>query len=134
MNANSTAATHSRTAKSSWTRALAFVALSGLLAISTSATAESVRHEFFMQGQVLEVNDKTVTICIGSRHGAEVGQVLQVIRHKPGPYSPKTAVRSFTREDIGSVRVASVFDEHYSTAEVISGKIKVNDTVELEKP
>lgn len=129
---NADVANSSRTAKS-WTRALAVVALTGLLAISTSATAESIRHEFFMQGQVLAVNDKTVTICIGSRHGAEVGQVLQVIRHEPGPYSPKTAIPRFTRKSIGSVRIASVFDEHYSTAEVISGKLKVNDTVELDK-
>lgn len=132
MNANTTIATSSNTARSSWSRALAVVALSGLLAVSTSASADSVRHGFFMQGQVLSVNDKTVTICIGKLHGAEVGQVLQVIRHEAGPYSPKVT-HSFTRKSVGSVRIASVFDEHYSTAEVIGGKIKVNDTVELDK-
>ncbi len=134
MNANSSPSSFAKSIVASWSRGLAAVALIGVLSISTSAMAGSLKHEFFMQGQVLEVKDKTVTICIGSRDGAEVGQVLQVIRHEPGPYSPKRTIPNFTRKNIGSVRIATIFDDHYSVAEIIGGELKVNDTVELDKP
>jgi hypothetical protein len=39
----------------------------------------------------------------------------------------------FRREAVGAVKITSLVDEHYATAEVVKGTPKVNDTVELER-
>ena len=93
-----------------------------------SAAAGSIRHDFIMRGQVLEADAGNVVVCVGKRDGAEAGQVLQVVRHVRAPTAGKSRYR---REDIGSVKITSVFDEHYANAQVVKGSPKVNDTVEL---
>lgn len=111
--------------------ALAFVAA---FAFSACAAAAGPYHKYFMRGQVLELDGNSLTICIGDKDGAEIGQVLQVIRHvAQSGGSPKAGGHKFTREAVGTVRITTVFDEHYATAEVVDGKPNVHDTVELER-
>jgi hypothetical protein len=104
-------------------------------AASAQAGETSFRHKYLMRGQVLQMDASTLVVCVGKADGAEVGQVLDVVRHVPVMGSnPKEAGPRFRRVDVGSVKVTSLFDDHYATAEVVEGSPKVNDTVELTRP
>ena len=106
-----------------------------LLALAGSANAaeSGFKHEVLMRGQILEADANSLVVCVGTRDGAEVGQVLDVIRHTRVLHQHKSPGSRFKRETVGSVRIASLFDEHYATAEMVDGEAKVNDTVELVK-
>ena len=101
------------------------------LALATAANATDFTHKYVMRGQVLDVQDKTLVVCIGKEDGAEVGQVLNVVRHQRGPHKHKSATPDFVRKDIGKVRITSIIDEHYAKATVVDGNVKINDSVEL---
>jgi hypothetical protein len=109
-------------------------ALALSLAASALAGDGSLRHGFFMRGQILEVDKSGVVICVGKRDGAEVGQTLDVIRHKRKKTPPKSSLPQFDRIEVGKVRITEVFDDHYARAEVIDGKVRATDTVEIENP
>lgn len=104
-----------------------------MLALASTAHAEesSFRHEVLMRGQILEADAGALVVCVGEADGAQVGQVLEVVRHKRVSRGPKAAGPRFRREPVGQVRITELFDTHYAQAEVVTGKPKVNDTVEL---
>lgn len=101
-----------------------------LLCFASAPLANEPPHTTVMQGQVLSVDRTDLVLCIGTRDGATVGQVLDVVRHLPVSRAPK-AKHGFRRETVGKVRIAELFDEHYSRAEIVDGAPRVNDTVEL---
>lgn len=107
----------------------------GVLMLALAGTAHaaegSFKHEVVMRGQVLEADAGALVVCVGEADGAQVGQVLEVVRHKRVSRSPKAAGPRFRREPVGQVRITELFDTHYAQAQVVSGKPKVNDTVEL---
>ena len=103
------------------------------LAGSAAANQGSFRHGFVMRGQVLESESGSVVVCVGKQDGAEVGQILNVVRHVRVGAPGKSAGPHFRRNPVGTVKITSLFDEHYATAEVVKGAPKVNDTVELER-
>lgn len=109
-------------------------ALALTLATSVIAGDGSLRHGIFMRGQILEVDKSEVVVCVGSRDGAQVGQTLDVIRHKRKNAPPKTFLPQFERIEIGQVRITEVYDEHYARAVVVSGKVRATDIVEIENP
>lgn len=117
----------------SWSRALQAIFILSFIALSGCATTSPTYHRYLMQGQILSVDGSTLTICIGDRDGAKVGQLLDVVRHVQRPSSPKSSTPIFAREEVGVVRIASVIDEHYSTAEVLEGNPKQSDSVEMER-
>lgn len=108
-----------------------------ILALSTSTSASaaegSFRHEVLMRGQILDKDNGSLVVCVGEADGAQVGQVLDVVRHTRVSRSPKAAGPRFRREAVGQVRITELFDTHYAQAEVVTGKPKVNDTVELNR-
>lgn len=104
-----------------------------LLALLSGCASNSPTRHYFMQGQVLSVEDQSVVLCVGQAHGAEVGQVLSVFRNEQVNTAPKAARGSFKRVPMGQVRIVEVFDEHYARAEVVSGEIHANDTAELQR-
>ena len=112
---------------------LGIALLLGAVALNGCATNSPARHEYIMRGQVLSVDGDALEVCIGERDGAEVGQVLNVVRHTKKTGSPKAGSHQYKREDIGKVRITSLFEEHYANATVVSGEPLVNDTVELER-
>ena len=126
-----------RTNSYRWFAALALV---GALAFSFAlpgvapASEGGFRHNVLMRGQVLETQDDTLVVCVGKADGAQVDQVLDVIRHKRRNRGPRDIGPRFRREAVGQVRITGLFDDHYADAEVISGSPKVNDTVELIRP
>ena len=100
------------------------------LALAT-ANATDFTHKYVMRGQVLDVQDNTLVVCIGKEDGAQVGQVLNVVRHKRSPHKHKSATPNFVRTNIGKVRITSIIDDHYAKATVVDGNVKINDSVEL---
>lgn len=103
------------------------------LAFATAANAQEISHKYLMRGQILDAQDKTLVVCIGKEDGAQVGQVLDVIRHKRGPHQHKSTAPTFVRTDIGQIRITSIIDDHYANATVIEGEAKLNDSVELQR-
>lgn len=126
-----------RTSPYRWFAALA---LAGALAFSfalpgvASASEGGFHHNVLMRGQVLEKDDETLVVCVGQADGAQVGQVLDVIRHKRRSRNSRGGAPRYRRENVGQVRIVELFDSHYAEAEVVSGSPKVNDTVELVRP
>ena len=111
---------------------LAALMLVGAVAGSAAAGETSFKHSFMMRGQILEADSGSVVLCIGKQDGAEVGQVLQVIRHVRASVGGKNPSPRYRREDVGTVKITSLFDDHYANAQIVKGSPKVNDTVELE--
>ena len=121
------------TPRHAWPRSAWGLGLVALVALSGCATTSPAYHEYVMQGQVLSVEGNQLVVCVGERDGAKLDQVLDVIRHVSIAGPPKASHPSFKREDIGTVRIVTVFDEHYATAEIVKGIPKVGDTVELDR-
>lgn len=109
------------------------LALAASLVLGGCATDSAAYHRLVMQGQVLSMDGNTLTVCVGDEEGAKVGQVLDVVRHVPRTGAPKATGPSYRREPVGSARVETLFDGHYATAVVVSGRPQVNDTVEFER-
>lgn len=96
------------------------------------AGPKAIYHNWIMRGQILSVEEGKTIICIGKSDRAKVGQELDVIRQVLIPGAKRTDP-NFRRENVGKVKITKIFDEHYSEAEVVSGDLKTNDTVELER-
>lgn len=97
-------------------------------------SAPGFYHSVFMRGQILSLDGKAGLICIGKHDNAEVGQILDVIRHTRNKSAAgKNRLKGFKRVLVGQVKVTSIVDDHYSEIEVISGDIKESDTVELKR-
>ena len=120
---------------------LSRIAISALMVSSLLAPASvwaadpegespGVAHTYFMRGQILDIKDETVVLCIGKSDGAVVGQELDVIRHRRVSSGPKGQGR-FERETIGRVRVTAIIDDHYAEGALLSGSASGNDSVEL---
>jgi len=107
--------------------------LTGTMIASASAGESSFQHRYVMRGQVLEAEAGNVVVCVGKEDGAEVGQVLDVVRHVRTAARGKSIAPRYRRDDVGAVKIISLFDGHYATAKVIKGAPKVNDSVELEQ-
>lgn len=110
----------------------AALALAGMLVVGSASAAE-LYHRLLMQGQVLAVEDNSLVVCIGEAGGAKVGQELALVRHTRTHAATKASGPMFRREEIGRVRIAEIFDEHYARAEVLEGIAKDNDMVELQE-
>jgi hypothetical protein len=96
------------------------------------ATMQTTGHKYFMKGQILDVSDGEVYLCIGSAEGAKADQEFLVYRHLKLPYDgPKQAAPRFKREMIGSVKITQIVDEHFAKANILRGNIMVNDVAEL---
>jgi hypothetical protein len=108
---------------------LLFLAILPAVALAGSP---GFKHEFVMRGQVLEAEAGTLVVCVGEQDGAEVGQVLNVVRHVRIGGASKKAGPRYRRESVGRVRIIGLFDGHYADAKVVAGAPKIHDTVELE--
>lgn len=89
-------------------------------------------HKNFMRGQVVEQSANRTLICIGSKHGAQIGQKLTVIR-----FHEEIAVYEgddpYTTEKVGTVQITNVINDHFAHVKLISGEIKERDMVELKE-
>jgi hypothetical protein len=114
-----------------------FIVAAALLVAPMVATGQpavakpGIKHTFFMRGSVVKVDSGSIVVCVGKADGAQAGQVLKVYRsvYRPGPRN----AASFVRTSIGTVRVGTSVNDHFSNASVIQGDVKLNDIVELER-
>lgn len=125
MDNNCTSTTASRRRSLGW-----IVGIFALTVLTGCAGDSALRHQF-MQGQVLSAGADEIVVCIGTRDGAESGQVLDVFRHVQKVGQPKSS--PFAREPVGKVRIVDVYDEHYAHVAIVSGEARTGDTVELYK-
>jgi hypothetical protein len=97
-----------------------------LLMIMGCATMEAARHKYLMRGSVLEVQDGTAYLCLGTEHGAKVGQVFTVSRyvHTPGSRG------GYNVDYVGTVKITEV-ESHMAYAKILTGNVKANDVVDL---
>lgn len=111
--------------------AIALMAAPTVATFQPAVAAPGIKHTFFMRGSVVNVDGEGIVVCVGKIDGAQTGQVLNVYRnvYRPGPRNGA----SFTRTSIGTVRVGTSVNDHFSNASVLKGDVKVNDIVELER-
>jgi hypothetical protein len=113
-------------------RRVFFPAIAALSALVVGCASGSVRHGWIMRGQVLAVENDVAAVCVGTRDGAQVGQVLDVQRITMTPAPPKGAGPTFARSTIGQVKIIDLFDDHYAHAKILTGSPLINDVVELQ--
>jgi hypothetical protein len=99
------------------------------------ATGCAMSHQYIMRGQIIEASNDGVYLCIGSKDGAEAGQVYTVNRFVLPPQNQDTKYKhpSFVKEEMGTVKITEIVDEHYAKAKVLTGEAKINYMVELKK-
>lgn len=108
-----------------------FLLVALALVASGCASTGAGYHRHVMRGLVVGVVDQDVSICIGTRDGAKVGQELEVyriVKQASGPKGPP----SYDREKTGVVRIEEIFNEHFARASVVSGEVKEGSVAELE--
>ena len=97
------------------------------------ARSPGIGHTLFMRGSIVHAANDQLVLCIGTADGAQPGQELTVYRVSEHPHGPK-GPPMFQRKPVGTVRIDQVIDEHFARASVLSGAVKLNDIVELERP
>lgn len=103
-----------------------------LLFVSGCARMDSAVHRYSMKGQVLDVSNDIVYLCIGSSDGAKIGQEYLVYKYEKLPSSPKVSTPKFKKDEVGLVKIIDIFDDHYAKATIINGEAKINYVVELK--
>lgn len=108
-----------------------FLLVALALMANACASTGAGYHRYVMRGLVVGVVDQDVSICIGSRDGAKVGQELTVYRIVKRP-APAKGAPSYDREQTGVVRIEEIFNEHFARGSVVSGEVKEGSVAELE--
>lgn len=109
---------------------LAVVLAAGIFLAGCSNTA--FYHKNMMRGQIVEQSAQRTLICIGAKHGAEVGQKFNVIRFHE-EIAPGEGDDPYTMEKVGTVEITKIVNDHFAQVKLISGDIKAKDMVELEE-
>ena len=114
------------------TKVLVGFVLGVLLAIAGGcAKMDSARHNYVMRGQILDITDDGVYLCIGSEDGAVVGQEYEVYQFvKTGNVK---SLPFYKKENTGTVKLTEITDEHYAKAKIVAGVAKLNQIVELKQ-
>lgn len=95
--------------------------------------AQGIGHTWFMRGSIVQIDSTGTVVCIGKADGAEVGQTLDVYRIVRHPGPRKSPGPDYHRQDVGEVRIDHVFDDHFAHVTIISGRVRKNDIVELQR-
>ena len=104
-----------------------------IIGLLTACAGNSIFHGYFMRGQVVDVEENEVVLCIGSKDGAKEGQTLDVYRFVVNKGATQEGDDPYRRNYIGEVVIGSVVNEHFARASVNSGEVKLHDVVELKQ-
>jgi hypothetical protein len=97
----------------------------------SGAHSTGIGHTVFMRGSIVSDTDGQLVACVGKADNAQVGQQLTVYRTVIGSGPRATA---FRREQVGSVRINQIVNDHYALVTATTGDVKTNDVVELVRP
>jgi len=100
-----------------------------LLFVMGCATMEAARHEYLMRGSVLDVEDGTAYLCVGTEQGAKVGQVFTV--HRYVKIAGWRARGVYKVDYVGTIKITEV-ESHMAYAKILTGDVKANDVVDLK--
>ncbi len=101
------------------------------LVILLTVSCSTVYYGLLLKGSIIKASSSEVYLDIGSKHGASVGQeldVYEIIEIK----EPRPTL--FQRVLTGKIKITEIVDDHFAKATVISGKAQKNDIVELIRP
>lgn len=93
------------------------------------ATGSAIYHGGLMKGSVISATGNEGVICIGSKDGAEVGQVWNTVRIETQG-TGKTS--KFIWVPSGSVKIVEIIDEHFAKVSVVDGKLEKGYVAELQ--
>ena len=98
------------------------------------ATLETAGHKYIMRGQILEVADGMAYLCIGSADGAQVGQEYTVYKFVKLPLNPipRSAQPYYKKEEVGTVKIVKIADQHMAIASIVAGHVGINEIIELK--
>lgn len=113
------------------TFAAALIMMTAPIALPAGANAQGMSHTFFMRGSVVGMESGVPTICIGKADGARAGQILDVVRVTTLPGT--RGGQAFRRDNVGSVRIESIIDDHFAVVKVVKGEVAKHDIVELRR-
>lgn len=97
--------------------------------IFAAVNCQSVYHKAIMKGRVVSATGNEGVICIGSKDGAEVGQVWKTARIEIRG-TGKTSKHIWV--PAGSVKIVEIVDEHFAKVSAIDGKLEVDYVAELQ--
>ena len=120
----------SRTKASRFSPLLGWLLLLGVATVLSGCTHTPLNHRLIMKGQVVSVDSETIVVCVGSKDGAEMGQVLDVVRYQFNAVSSE-GDEQYIRVPVGKVKLQKIVNEHFARAVLISGEVHASDMVEL---
>lgn len=95
----------------------------GLLLVSSiPLLARGIGHTFFMQGEIIRMDEGGMVACLGKADGAQVGQILEVY-HASGRH----------RHMAGHVQADQIFDDHFAHFQVTDGTPQKGDWIRLKR-
>lgn len=106
-----------------------FALISAGLFFITNCASGGLYHGNMMRGSVVSATGSEGVICIGSKDGATVGQILNSYK---GNWQNEGKTARYARTPVGSVKITEIIDEHFAKVTAVSGKIEMGTIVELE--
>lgn len=97
----------------------------------SACSASQFYHEKIMRGQIVGIDNDEVVLCVGSIDGAMIGQEMQVYRYV-WVGAEEDGDDDYQVSHVGTLKVKSVVNEHFSRAIRIKGDIRKNDMIELK--
>jgi len=105
------------------------VALVGLLG---ACSMSRVYHGSLMNGQVVQVEENQVVVCVGTDDGAKPGMEFEVFKVLfEGTIMEGTD--NYRLEKVGEIEVVSIVDGHFARALITDGSVDKFNVVELKK-
>jgi hypothetical protein len=88
------------------------------------------QHKTQMRGQIVQVQDDKVVVCIGDEDGADVGMTFNVF-DVAYEGSITEGTDNYRLRQVGTIEIESIIDEHFVRGYTMNGKVERNNVVEL---
>ncbi|CCU72129.1 hypothetical protein [Thalassolituus oleivorans] len=98
--------------------------------IALGACSSQTYHKALMKGQIVDVEDGKIMMCIGSREGASEGDEFRVVRSTFRKDVVEDGESDYELVEVGTVKILTILNEHYATAKVLDGDVKIYDIAE----
>jgi hypothetical protein len=118
--------------RSMMTKIFKMTTVLAVLVMLGACSTNRIYHESLMRGQIVRAEGDQIVLCIGSNDGADEGMTFNVfnVRYEG---SITEGTDNYERKLVGTVSITEVIDGHFARANVMSGKVRLNDMVELHE-